>query len=277
MSRDLEIWLGECRSRVDAYLDKLLPPADEPPRRLHEAMRYAVFSEGKALRPALAFAAAQACGCEAERVLPVAAAVELVHAYSLVHDDLPAMDDSALRRGRPAVHASYGEAAAMLAGDALLAAAFAPLAEPGVPASVVARLAHAAGSRALVGGQSDDLGFDAARADLAVVRSIHLRKTAALFVFAVTGAGELCGAAAPEVAQLEAFGRCYGLAFQAVDDLLDRDDASDECSLLTVQDEPELRAGIQACVADALAALEPFGARAAALRGLAEQVGGRLP
>jgi geranylgeranyl pyrophosphate synthase len=272
---ELEDWLAECRARVDETLDKFLPPADEPPAALHEAMRYAVFSDGKRLRPALAFGAAQACGAPADRVLSVAAAAELVHAYSLVHDDLPAMDDDDLRRGRPSVHVRYGEAEAVLAGDALLPAGFALLAQAEAPPCVVARLAHAAGSRALVGGQSDDLRFDAAAASAADVRSIHRRKTAALFAFAVCGAAEMCGASAAQIEGLERFADAYGLAFQAVDDLLDRD--ADECSLLAVLDEPAIRSEIGAQTRAAEEALAPFGASARALRGLASTVAGRLP
>ncbi len=272
---EIAAWLAECRARVDDYLDKCLPPADEPPAALHEAMRYAVFSEGKRLRPALAFGAARACGAPAERVLPVAAAAELVHAYSLVHDDLPPMDDADLRRGRPSVHARYGEAEAVLTGDALLPAGFACLAEAGAPPRVVARLAHAAGSRALVGGQSDDMGFVGAGASAEAVLSIHRRKTAALFVFAVCGAGELCRASAAQLEDLERFAEAYGLAFQAVDDLLDRD--ADECSLLAVLDEPAIRSEIGAQTRAAEEALAPFGASARALRGLASTVAGRLP
>ena len=127
----LDDWLAQCSARIDAHLEKVLPQASEPPQRLHQAMRAAVFSPGKRLRPALAFAAAEACGREPEAVLPVAAAAELVHAYSLVHDDLPAMDDDAERRGQPTVHVAFGEAEAILAGDALLALGFAQLAQPG--------------------------------------------------------------------------------------------------------------------------------------------------
>ena len=270
-----DAWLAECRARVDEYLDKRLPPADEPPIALHEALRYAVFSEGKRLRPALAFASALACGSEPDRVLPVAAAAELVHAYSLAHVDLPAMDDDDERRGRPSLHVQFGEAEAVLAGDALLAEAFATLAEAGAPSQVILRLARAAGSRALVGGQSDDLRFDAATSDLAAVRSIHLRKTGALFDFAVCGAAEVSEAQPQHLECLARFSRAFGLAFQAVDDLLDAD--PDECSLLAVQDEAAIRAGVSASLDEARAALEPFGERGGRLAGLAEGLAVRLP
>ena len=271
----LDAWLAECRARVDEYLDKRLPPADEAPVPLHEALRYAVFSGGKRLRPALAFASAVACGSEPDRVLPVAAAVELVHAYSLAHDDLPAMDDDDERRGQPSLHVRFGEAEAVLAGDALLAEAFATLAEAAVPLPVILRLARAASSRALVGGQSDDLRFDPAACDLAAVRSIHVRKTGALFDFAVCGAAELCQVRSKHLECLGRFVRAFGLAFQAVDDLIDA--GSEECSLLAVQDEVAIRAGVLASLEEARAALEPFGGRGGRLAGLAEDLAVRLP
>ena len=149
---EFEAWLREGCARVEEFLDKALPPASEPPGRLHEGMRYAMFSPGKRVRPALAFGTSIACGREPDLVLPLAAAVEMVHAYSLVHDDLPAMDDDDERRGRPSVHVAFGEANAILIGDALLALAFEELAASDTPAAVLVGLAHAAGSRALVGG-----------------------------------------------------------------------------------------------------------------------------
>jgi geranylgeranyl pyrophosphate synthase len=270
----LEKFLAESAARIDAYLDRILPPASEPPAPLHEAMRYAVYSGGKRLRPALVFAAAHACAFAPERALPLAAAVELVHTYSLVHDDLPAMDDDELRRGRPTVHVKYGEANAILVGDALLAEAFAALARGDAPASVVARLAHASGSRALVGGQVDDLAFRPEHATLEHVRSIHARKTAALFRFSVWSPGVLAGRAAGELEALDAFGLAYGLAFQLVDDLLD-DDPS-ECSVLRATGEREARALVAAEVGAALAAAERFGDRGVYLRGLASAASGRL-
>ena len=166
MSERLDEFVAESVERIDRYLDKVLPPADEPPTRLHEAMRYAVFSGGKRLRPALAFAAAQAVGAEPERALPAAAAAELVHSYSMVHDDLPSMDDDDERRGRPTLHVRWDEALAILVGDALLSEAFAELGRGGAPGEVVARLGALSGSRGLVGGQVDDLAFRSAAATL---------------------------------------------------------------------------------------------------------------
>ncbi len=275
MSERLDEFVAESVERIDRYLDKILPPADEPPTRLHEAMRYAVFSGGKRLRPALAFAAAHASGAEAERALPAAAASELVHSYSMVHDDLPSMDDDDERRGRPAVHVRWDEATAILVGDALLSEAFAELGRGGAPGEVVARLGALSGSRGLVGGQVDDLGFLAGAATLESVTSVHRRKTAALFRFAVFGAGALAAAGPAGLEALDRYGTAYGLAYQLVDDLLDED--REECSILAVVDADAARARLEEHLAAAGAALEPFGERAWALRGLAERLPQRLP
>src|SRR5262249_26704227 len=186
---DLERFLTESCARVDAHLDAFLPAADEPPALLHEAMRYATYSGGKRLRPALVFAAAHAVGLAPERAAPLASAVELVHTYSLVHADLPAMDDDDLRRRRAPAPVQFGEAHAILVADALLAAGSEALAEGGAPLSVVGKLAHCAGSLALVGGQVDDLAFEPERASAEAVRRIHERKTAALFRFSVWAPG----------------------------------------------------------------------------------------
>ena len=271
---DLERFVNESCARVDAHLDAFLPAADEPPALLHEAMRYATFSGGKRLRPALVFAAAHAVGLAPERAAPLASAVELVHTYSLVHDDLPAMDDDDLRRGRPTVHIKFGEANAILVGDALLAAAFEALAAAEAPPAVVRKLAHAAGSRALVGGQVDDLAFAPERASAELVRRIHERKTAALFRFSVWAPGAAAGRAAAELDSLDRFGLAYGLAFQLVDDLLDG--GRDECSILCVADEATARARVRAEVETALAVADSFGAAGGFLRGLASASAGRL-
>jgi len=274
-SRALEELLAESRARVDAALDACLPPSEAAPAALHEAMRYAVFSGGKRLRPALAYAAARACGAEPAAADPVAVAIELVHAYSLVHDDLPAMDDDDVRRGRPTVHVRFGEATAILAGDALQAEAFAVLAAASAPADAILAFARAIGSRALVGGQADDLGFDPARADPASIASIHARKTGALFTFAAWGAGRLAGAPEPALLGLERFGRHYGAAFQLHDDL---DDAgAGECSALAVASPEHVRSEARRHTELALAAADGFGAKGAALRAMAAGLAARLP
>ncbi|HSJ98294.1 MAG TPA: polyprenyl synthetase family protein [Myxococcota bacterium] len=279
---DVQAYLAESAQRVDGALERALPPADAPPRRLHAAMRHLLFPGGKRLRPALAFAAAEAVGAPPERALPAAAAVELVHTYSLVHDDLPCMDDDDERRGRPTVHVAYGEATAVLAGDALRALAFETLARAAErlgpapaahdPAPVVAalrELAHAAGAAQLVGGQADDLDFDPARVDEAWVDSVHRRKTAALFAASVTGGARLAGADSTALEQLRRFALATGVAFQIADDVLDDEPGAGECSLVALIGLDAARARAEALLEQALAALEPFGARGDALRMLA--------
>jgi len=269
---DVAAYLAERSALVDAALERALPPADAPPARLHAAMRHLLFPGGKRLRPALAFAGAEAVGAPAERALPVAAAVELVHTYSLVHDDLPCMDDDDERRGRPTVHVAYGEATAVLAGDALLAAAFEVLAAgPGPQDRLLAAtrlVAEAAGSRALVGGQVDDLAFGPDPADAAAVESVHRRKSAALIAAAVEGGALLGGGDAAARAALRAFGVETGIAFQIADDLLDGD-ADEACSLVRTLGVDGARARAESLLAAALGRLERFGERAEPLRELA--------
>jgi geranylgeranyl diphosphate synthase, type II len=271
---DLRAYLIESAQRVDAELERWLPPADAAPANLHAAMRHLIFPGGKRLRPALAFAGAEAVGAAPERALPVAAAVELVHTYSLVHDDLPCMDDDDERRGRPTVHVVYGEAVAVLAGDALLAAAFELLAEAstrGEPARTLAALrdlAHAAGSRQLVGGQVDDLSFPRDTTDVALIESVHQRKTAALFEAAVVGGARLGGADGDALARLRGFARRVGIAFQIADDALDAD--SDEaCSLVRVIGAAASRALADRLLDEAIDELDAFGAPAEPLREIA--------
>ena len=226
---NVEEYLASCRALVDAALERALAAADGVPPRLHEAMRYAVFSGGKRVRPILTLMACEASGGEPQRALPFACALELIHTYSLVHDDLPAMDDDELRRGRATVHVAFGEAHAILTGDALLTEAFALAAdgaatagvEPGRALAIVAVIARAAGAGGMVGGQVADLEGEGRRADLTLVESIHRRKTGALIAAAVE-AGALAGGAEGAALQaLRDYGGALGLAFQVADDLLD--------------------------------------------------------
>ena len=209
---------------VEAALMDLLPSRDAAPTRLHEAMHYALFPGGKRLRPMLALLGCQAAGGDPRRALPAAAALECLHTYSLVHDDLPCMDDDDLRRGRPTCHKVYGEALALLAGDALLTLAFEGAATAG--GAAVAELARAAGSRGMVGGQVEDLAVegDVAQHSLDRVQWIHDHKTGALITASlVVGAHAAVDGAAPAnvVAPLRAFGERLGRAFQIADDCLD--------------------------------------------------------
>lgn len=213
-------------ARVDAALERLLPPADATPATLHAAMRHSVFAGGKRLRPVIVLAACEACGGDAEAALPAACAVECVHTYSLIHDDLPCMDDDDFRRGRPTCHKVYGEAVAVLAGDALQALAFElVLQSPAGPgwqtADLVRELALASGSRRLVGGQVLDLEAEGKRVSFDELRAIHEGKTAALLTCCLR-LGAMIGGASPErLEALTAFGHALGLAFQVVDDILD--------------------------------------------------------
>jgi geranylgeranyl diphosphate synthase type II len=273
---DVRGYLLERKPLVERVLEAALPAADVAPVRLHAAMRHLVFPGGKRLRPMFAMAAAEAVGAPPERALPVAAAVELIHSYSLIHDDLPCMDDDDERRGRPTVHVAFDEATAVLAGDALLAAALATAAAacpeqaiaPERRLAAAAELARAAGSLALVGGQADDIGFDATRADAALVESIHRRKTAALLAVSTVGGAILGGADPAAQGRLRRFGEAVGVAFQIADDLLDA--ASEEpCSLVRLLGAEAARARGEELLASALLELETFGERAEPLRALA--------
>lgn len=271
---DARDYLLERAPLVERALDTAIPGADAPPVRLHGAMRHLLFPGGKRLRPVLALAAAEAVGAPPERALPLAVAVELVHTYSLVHDDLPCMDDDDERRGRPTVHRAYDEPTAVLAGDALLALAFEvvlTLPAEGIPGearlAAGAELARTAGSLELVGGQVDDIAFHAATADARSVESIHERKTAALIAASIVGGAILGGADADETEALRRFGIGVGVAFQIADDLLDA--GEDACSLVGLLGADAARERGEALLADALAELERFGERAEPLRALA--------
>jgi geranylgeranyl diphosphate synthase type II len=261
-------YLAERAGLLEPVLEAALPPASETPASLHAAMRHLLFPGGKRLRPGLCFAACEAVGGAPERALPAAAAVELVHTYSLVHDDLPCMDDDAERRGRPTVHVVYGEATAVLAGDALLALAFEVLARCG-DAAAVAELARAAGSRELVGGQALDLAFPGdAPPDAGAIEAVHRRKSAALIAASV-GLGARLGGAEPALhARLVGFGLDVGLAFQIADDLLDAEDDG-ACSLARALGGPAARARAEALLAGALARIADLASRADPLRELA--------
>jgi len=220
----LAAFLEQARVLVDAELDRRLRVRGEDPGRLAEAMHYAATGPGKRLRPALVIAAAEACGAARETALPAAAAIEMLHAYTLVHDDLPAMDDDDERRGRPTVHVEFGEAIAILAGDGLLTAAFGALAELGPRAAdAVAVLARRAGASELLGGQAIDLttARESLR-DLTMIERMHAAKTGALFA-AAAELGAICAGATDETrAALARYGLAIGIAFQHADD---RDDA----------------------------------------------------
>ncbi|MDT8440534.1 MAG: polyprenyl synthetase family protein [Desulfuromonadales bacterium] len=227
--QDLPAYLAACVERVDQALHRWLPAEDLLPQQLHQAMRYSVFAGGKRLRPVLMIAAAEAVGGRAEQVLAAASALEMIHTYSLIHDDLPAMDDDDFRRGRPTSHKVYGEATAILAGDALLTEAFRLLADPivhgdtpdGVRLRVLEIVARCAGSRGMVGGQMVDMRTEGAPCDQPTLEYIHTRKTGALILAAVQTGALLAGADEASLADLTRYAEAAGLAFQVADDVLD--------------------------------------------------------
>jgi geranylgeranyl diphosphate synthase type II len=234
-SFDLKHYLDERRALVDAGLERWLPAEATPPPAVHRAMRYSVLAGGKRLRPILVIAGAEAVGGHAEAVLPTACALELIHTYSLIHDDLPAMDDDDYRRGRPTSHKVFGEAVAILAGDALLTLAFKLVADnlalvpdARVICDVVAELATAAGTAGMVGGQVVDIESEGRTVTAETLDYIHLHKTAAL-IRASLRVGAMLGGARPDVLEaISAAGRSLGLAFQIVDDILDVEGSLEE-------------------------------------------------
>ncbi len=285
----LTSYLAARAAQVEAALDALLPPAEAFPSVVHEAMRYSVSAGGKRLRPLLTLAAAEASGGAVSAVLPAACAVELIHTYSLIHDDLPSMDDSATRRGRPTCHVVFGEAVAVLAGDALSALAFDLLARtlPPVPPAAVVRvvgeIATAIGTEGMVGGQVLDLlgerrpqlpampSWPAGLQD--AVRDIHSRKTGALIRASVRAGAVLSGASDAVLEALSEYGGRLGLAFQIVDDILDevgeaarmgkgvqQDAQRAKLTFPAVWGLPRSREMAEALTADAVAALAPLGA-----------------
>ncbi len=213
------------RAAIDQTLAQYATCDSDCPEILAAAIRHSLLGPGKRLRPLLVLMASAACGCEEGEAMPAACAVEMVHTYSLIHDDLPAMDDDDWRRGRPSCHAKYGEATAILAGDALLALAFEVLARDVRPPEVAARcceqLARAAGPSSLVGGQVDDLQAEFQGGDLTMLESIHRRKTGAMINVSLRLGGLVARAGDEQLAALDTYGRKLGLAFQIQDDVLD--------------------------------------------------------
>ena len=291
---EFDSWCRRTAARVEAALADALPAVDAPPARLHEAMRYASLGGGKRIRPLLVHASAELSGASADATAAAASAVELVHAYSLVHDDLPCMDDDDVRRGRPTVHIAFDEALAMLVGDGLQALAFELLgragrAEPALPtAALVTELATAAGSAGMVGGQAIDIASVGLRLDREALEQMHRRKTGALLRASVrlgwmagpAAAGDAAGARA-----LDGYAEAIGLAFQVIDDVLDvesdsatlgktagKDSAADKptyVSLLGLDEARSLALGLRD---EAHRAIGHFGDRAIRLAQLADLV-----
>jgi geranylgeranyl diphosphate synthase type II len=291
---DLKAYLKEQCARVDAALDSYLPRETELPHSLHKSMRYSVFAGGKRVRPILMLAACQAVGGNTEAALPAACAMEMIHTYSLIHDDLPAMDDDDFRRGNPTNHKVFGEAIAILAGDALLTEAFKLISDPRFAAevSVAARLAviheiaTCAGSYGMVGGQVVDMESEGNREiDLPTVQYIHTHKTGALIKASVKAGAILGGADERKLAAITRYGEAAGLAFQIADDILDIEGTTEEIGKDAGSDEARGKAtypavmGLaaakqeaQAMMDEALRALVIFGAEADPLREIATYI-----
>jgi farnesyl diphosphate synthase len=284
-------WMKAVQARTEEALDAFLPPADLVPAKLHEAMRYTVLGGGKRVRPLLAFASGELFGADADAVARAACAAEMIHAYSLVHDDMPCMDDDALRRGKPTVHVAYDEATALLVGDALQAQAFAVLAgSTGVaPARLVTMLrllAEAAGSAGMCGGQAIDLDSVGVSLSLEQLERMHQLKTGAMLRVSVL-LGALAGRDldAAELQALAEYARAIGLAFQVVDDVLDatedsatlgktagKDAAANKPTYVSILGLAPSKALAEQLRRQAHEALAPFGEQALRLRELADLI-----
>jgi len=286
-SMNLNSYMIENKKMVEAALDRLLPPAGATAPTVHESMRYSIFAGGKRIRPILCIATLEALGKDPSPYVPVACALELVHTYSLIHDDLPAMDDDDLRRGKPTNHKVFGEAVAILAGDALLTLSFELIASmdaapEAVRVELVRLLARAGGTEGLVGGQALDLASEGKEVTAETLDLIHARKTAALIEASVIF-GAVLGAASPEEkGSLSRYGHSLGMAFQITDDLLDvigeqektgkrvrHDQAARKATYPGRHGVEESRRIAKLYVETALVALESFGDAAWVLREVA--------
>jgi len=290
---DLKQYLKERQAMVDRALESYLPAADVMPATLHKAMRYSVFAGGKRVRPVLVLAACEAAGGEPQRALPAACALEMIHTYSLIHDDLPAMDDDDFRRGRPTNNKVFGEAVAVLAGDALLTEAFVLLSRPDAHGDLSAeasrRIIHiigrCAGSLGMVGGQTVDMESEGKQVDLPTLEYIHTHKTGALILAAIQAGALAGGADEAAFGALSRYGEAAGLAFQVADDILDvvgnqeelgkdvgSDQARGKATYPALLGLAEARVRASELRDLALDALEPLGEKAEPLRRIADYI-----
>ncbi len=287
--------LSLLRAAVDDALPRYLPSGESVSTPVHEATRYALLGSGKRLRPMLLLAAGEALGARREDLLPAACAVEMVHAFSLVHDDLPALDDDTLRRGQPTVHVRFGEAVAILAGDALLNLAFDTIARHPSSDELASRklaairaLASAVGLSGMITGQALDLEFEGRQATEQELETIHLHKTGALITASCQIGGILAGAGEPSLEMLGRYGRSLGLAFQITDDILDiegtaaalgkspgKDAQASKATFPAVWGLDASRKMAARCIREAMAALDPLGPKAAVLLAIARVVADR--
>lgn len=274
-------------------MKRFLPASEDFPAEIHTAMRYSLFAGGKRIRPILVLAAAEAVGGELAKVLPAACALEMIHTYSLIHDDLPAIDNDDLRRGRPTSHKVFGEALAVLAGDALLTQAFIVLSAPDFvktvgpakAAAAIHEIAQAAGSRGMVGGQTVDILSTGKTLELPTLEYIHTHKTGALIRASVRVGGILAGARKKQLEILNRYGEKVGLAFQIVDDILDVEGKSEELGKTAGKDRAsrkitypayygleESRRRAQDLILAAKEGIKPLGKGARALEGIADLI-----
>ena len=287
---EMQRYLTTRTQLVDRALDRHLPPATAKPQTIHKAMRYSLFAGGKRLRPVLTLASAEACGGKIAAALPAACAVECIHTYSLIHDDLPCMDDDDLRRGRPTNHKVFGDGIAVLAGDALLTVAFEILAKSKPTqrypiAEQISYLALAAGSRWLVGGQVADLEGEGRTLSGEDLKYIHRCKTAALLSASICLGAMTANASPPQFSMLTTFGQSVGLAFQIIDDILDvtqpteklgksagKDVAAQKATYPAVFGLEKSRAEAHRLTRTARASLKSFGKKAETLLALADHL-----
>jgi farnesyl diphosphate synthase len=292
---DFRAWMRDVQAQTEDALGRFLPPATMVPAKLHEAMRYTTLGGGKRVRPLLAYASGELFGASADAVARAACAVEMIHVYSLVHDDMPCMDDDALRRGKPTVHVAYDEATALLAGDALQALAFEVLADinatetdvaPARLVKMLRLLAEAAGTKGMCGGQAIDLDSVGLSLTLEELERMHQLKTGAMLRVSVL-LGALCGKdlAPHELEALAAYSRAIGLAFQVVDDVLDatedsatlgktagKDAAANKPTYVSILGLEPSKALAEQLRRQAHEALAPFGEQALRLRELADLI-----
>ena len=287
---DLQQYFSTRLKLIDQALERALPRASVKPPTIHKAMRYSLFAGGKRIRPVLTLAVAEACGGSESAALPAACAVECIHTYSLIHDDLPCMDDDDLRRGRPTSHKVFGEGVAVLAGDALLTIAFEILAAAKPTprystAALIHELAHASGSQWLIGGQVADLEGEGRAHTAAGLAYIHRCKTAALLTAAIRLGAMSANATPARLKNLTDFGQALGLAFQVIDDILDVTQTTEKLGKTAGKDVTAVKAtypavhGLEKSRAEARrltraahAAIAPFGARGATLRAIADSL-----
>jgi geranylgeranyl diphosphate synthase type II len=282
---------------IDETLEKIIPPEDAFPPSIHKAIRHSLLGGGKRIRPILALTANELVGGDPEGMIPFACGIELIHTYSLIHDDLPAMDDSEFRRGKPSAHKAFGEPIAILAGDALLTLAFQVMTDatflngckPGPVLEAIHVVAQAAGLQGMVGGQTVDIETQGNSFDLSLLEYIHTHKTGALIVGSVKAGAILGGATEVEVASLATYGHTIGLAFQIIDDILDiegsKKDLGKGTGLDLMQDKAtyprllgleESRKRAEALIGQAEESLAQFGAKAETLKQIARYICRRI-